>query len=195
MNRTDSAGESDQEWLLGAVEAVLMVVAEPVPPAALATAVGRPQTEVETALRQLQQEYQDAPRRHGMELREVAGGWRFYSAAEFGDVVETFVRDGQTARLTQAGLETLAVIAYRQPVSRGRISAIRGVNVDSVVRTLLTHGLVEESGRDEEGGATLYRTTTYFLERVGLGSLDELPPLAPYLPEMDALDDLDGELS
>src|SRR5699024_7031317 len=106
-----------------------------------------------------------------------------------------FVRDGQTARLTQAGLETLAVIAYRQPVSRGRISAIRGVNVDSVVRTLQTHGLIEESGRDSEAGATLYGTTTYFLERLGLGSLDEVPPLAPSRPEMDALDDLEGQLS
>src|SRR5690625_3764776 len=194
MSQASGAGAED-EWLLGAMEAVLMVVAEPLPAAALATAVDRPQEQVEEALSALQEEYRHSGRPRGMELREVGGGWRFYSAAEFSPVVESFVRDGQTARLTQAGLETLAVIASRQPVSRGRISAIRGVNVDSVVRTLQTHGLIEESGRDSEAGATLYRTTTYFLERIGLGSLDELPPLAPYLPEMDALDDLDGELS
>ena len=194
MSQASAAGAED-EWLLGAMEAVLMVVAEPLPAAALATAVDRPQEQVEEALSALQEEYRNSGRPRGMELREVGGGWRFYSAAEFSPVVEGFVRDGQTARLTQAGLETLAVIAYRQPVSRGRISAIRGVNVDSVVRTLQTHGLIEESGRDSEAGATLYGTTTYFLERLGLGSLDELPPLAPYLPEMDALDDLDGQLS
>src|SRR5699024_12439313 len=117
-------------------EAVLLVVAEPLPAAALATAVARPQEQVEEALSALQDEYRHSGRPRGMELREVAGGWRFYSAAEFGPVVEGFVRDGQTARLTQAGLETLAVIAYRQPGSRGRISAIRGANGASVVRAL-----------------------------------------------------------
>ena len=97
--------------------------------------------------------------------------------------------EGQQARLTQAALETLAVVAYKQPVSRARVSAIRGVNVDGVMRTLLTRGLVEEAGQDGETGANLYRTTTYFLERIGVASLDELPELAPYLPDMDDLED------
>jgi segregation and condensation protein B len=102
-------------------------------------------------------------------------------------VVERFVLDGQQARLTQAALETLAVVAYRQPVSRARVSAVRGVNVDGVMRTLVTRGLVEEAGTDGETGATLYRTTAHFLERIGLRGLDELPELAPFLPEIDAL--------
>jgi segregation and condensation protein B len=104
-------------------------------------------------------------------------------------VVEGFVLEGQQARLTQAALETLAVVAYKQPVSRARVSAIRGVNVDGVMRTLLSRGLVEEAGQDGETGANLYRTTTYFLERIGIGSLEELPELAPYLPDMDDLED------
>ena len=110
----------------------------------------------------------------GFELRNVAGGWRIYSRAEFADIVGAFVLEGQTARLTQAALETLAVIAYRQPVSRARVSAIRGVNVDSVVRTLTQRGLIEDAGTDPESGAVLYRTTSYFLERMGIGSVAEL---------------------
>ncbi len=119
----------------------------------------------------------------------MAGGWRFYTREEFAPVVEAFVLEGQQARLTQAALETLAVVAYKQPVSRARVSAIRGVNVDGVMRTLLTRGLVEEAGQDGEHGSMLYRTSSYFLERIGITSLDELPELAPYLPEMDDLED------
>ena len=107
---------------------------------------------------------------------------------------EELMLDGQQARLTQAALETLAVVAYKQPVSRARVSAIRGVNVDGVMRTLLTRGLVEEAGEDHSTGAHLYRTTTYFLERIGVTSLDELPELAPDLPDLDDLDDLEDEL-
>ena len=109
-------------------------------------------------------------------------------------MVEAFVLDGQQARLTQAALETLAVVAYKQPVSRARVSAIRGVNVDGVMRTLLTRGLVEEAGEDHSTGAHLYRTSAYFLERIGVTSLDELPELAPYLPDLEDLDDLEDEL-
>ena len=119
----------------------------------------------------------------------MAGGWRYYTREEYAAVVEAFVLEGQQARLTQAALETLAVVAYKQPVSRARVSAIRGVNVDGVMRTLLTRGLVEEAGQDDETGANLYRTTSYFLERIGVTSLDELPELAPYLPDMDDLED------
>jgi hypothetical protein len=111
------------------------------------------------------------------------GGWRFYSRPEYAPAVEGFVLDGQQARLTQAALETLAVVAYRQPVSRSRVSAVRGVNCDGVMRTLLQRGLVEEAGTEPETGAILYRTTNYFLERMGLRGLDELPELAPFLPE------------
>ncbi|MFT4263721.1 MAG: SMC-Scp complex subunit ScpB [Nocardioides sp.] len=169
------------------LEAVLMVADQPLDVATLATAVGYPADEVAAALTALAAEYAEQGR--GFDLRNVAGGWRFYTRDEFAHVVEGFVLEGQQARLTQAALETLAVVAYRQPVSRARVSAIRGVNVDGVMRTLLTRGLVEEAGSDPETGAHLYRTTGYFLERIGVTSIDELPELAPYLPEMDDLED------
>lgn len=165
-----------------ALEAVLMVADEPLDEIALASAVGYPEAEVSEALAALAGEYDEQGR--GFELRNVAGGWRFYTREEFAAVVEGFVLEGQQARLTQAALETLAVVAYQQPVSRARVSAVRGVNVDGVMRTLLNRGLVEEAGSDGEHGATLYRTTTYFLERIGILSLDELPELAPHLPEL-----------
>ncbi|MFN8191182.1 MAG: SMC-Scp complex subunit ScpB [Nocardioidaceae bacterium] len=169
------------------LEAILMVADEPLDEVSLASAVGYPVGDVTEALKALAADYADQGR--GFELRNVAGGWRYYTREEYAPVVEAFVLDGQQARLTQAALETLAVVAYKQPVSRARVSAIRGVNVDGVMRTLLTRGLVEEAGHDGEHGATLYRTSAYFLERIGITSLDELPELAPYLPEMDDLED------
>ena len=169
-----------------AIEAVLMVVDEPVPELSLAQVVERPTEEVAAELARLAQEYADQGR--GFELRKVAGGWRFYTRAECAPVVERFVRDGQQARLTQAALETLAVVAYRQPVSRARVAAVRGVNVDGVMRTLLARGLVEEAGQDPDSGAVLYRTTSYFLERMGMDSLDDLPDLGPYLPDVASVD-------
>jgi len=172
-----------------ALEAVLMVTDQPLDEIRLAQAVGRPVGEVARALRELAAEYTDQGR--GFELRDVGGGWRFYSRSDYADIVERFVVDGQQARLTTAALETLAVVAYRQPVSRARVSAIRGVNVDGVVRTLTSRGLVEEAGVDPESGAHLFRTTAYFLERMGLSSLDELPEIAPFLPEMA---EIEGEL-
>jgi len=168
------------------LEAILMVADQPLDQVTLASAVGYPVEEVAEALAALAAEYDEQGR--GFELRSVAGGWRFYTREEFAPVVEAFVLDGQQARLTQAALETLAVVAYKQPVSRARVSAIRGVNVDGVMRTLLTRGLVEEAGQDGETGANLYRTTGYFLERIGITSLDDLPELAPYLPDMADLD-------
>ncbi len=149
-----------------ALEAVLMVTDQPLDELRLAQAVERPAHEVAAALRELAAEYTEQGR--GFELRDVGGGWRFYSRPDYAELVERFVLDGQQARLTTAALETLAVISYRQPVSRARVSAIRGVNVDSVVRTLTSRGLVEEAGVDPESGAHLFRTTTYFLERMGL---------------------------
>ncbi|MBR7742368.1 SMC-Scp complex subunit ScpB [Phycicoccus sp. BSK3Z-2] len=172
----------------GALEAVLMVVDEPVTTLALASALEQPIDAVAAALADLEQGYEE--QRRGFTLREVGGGWRMYSRHEYAPVVEKFVLDGQQARLTQASLETLAVIAYRQPVSRSRVAAVRGVTVDGVIRTLLTRGLIEEVGQDEESTATLYGTTSYFLERLGLGSIEELPALAPYLPEVDVLDEI-----
>ncbi|PYG02159.1 condensin subunit ScpB [Georgenia satyanarayanai] len=181
---------------LAALEAILMVIDEPVPAAQLASVLGLPTGQVTELLTELAADYagERGGRPRGFELRELAGGWRVYSAPAYADVVGRFVVDGQTARLTQASLETLAVIAYRQPVSRGRVAAIRGVNVDGVVRTLLARGLIEEAGHDDDGGAVLYRTSSHFLERMGLGSLADLPPLAPYLPDLDTLDDLEGDL-
>jgi segregation and condensation protein B len=171
--------------LRAGLEAILLVVDEPVPEVTLAQILERPRDEVAATLRELAAEYTAQGR--GFDLREIAGGWRFYTRDVCAPLVERFVRDGQQARLTQAALETLAVIAYRQPVSRARVSAIRGVNSDGVIRTLTVRGLIEEAGHDPEHQAVLYRTTTYFLERLGLNSVDELPELAPYLP-----DDLEG---
>jgi segregation and condensation protein B len=172
----------------GALEAVLMVLDEPVTETTLGSALGITVAAVTDLLGGLQTDYDQAGR--GFQLRQVAGGWRIYSRAEYAGVVERFMLDGQTAKLTQAALETLAIVAYRQPVSRARVGAVRGVNVDAVMRTLLTRGLVEEAGHDHETGAVLYRTTTYFLHRIGLTSVEDLPALAPYLPEMDALEDI-----
>jgi segregation and condensation protein B len=181
--------------LRASLEAILLVVDEPVPEIVIAQVLERPREEVAAALRDLAASY-DAEQR-GFDLREVAGGWRYYTRAECAPVVERFVRDGQEVRLTQAALETLAVVAYRQPVNRARVSAVRGVNCDSVLRTLTLRGLVEEAGTESETGAILYRTTGYFLERLGLASLAELPDLAPFLPEHvedveDAVDERQG---
>ncbi|WP_234986619.1 SMC-Scp complex subunit ScpB [Demequina sp. NBRC 110055] len=174
--------------LAGAIEAILMVVDEPVAAADLATALDVPTEQVIDTLHALRDEYANPDRPRGFELREVDERWRIYSSRLYADAVGAFVVDGQSARLSQAALETLAVVAYRQPVTRGQVSQVRGVNVDSVMKTLAARGLVTEVG--EVAGALQYGTTTEFLERMGLGSLDELPELAPYLPD---LADIDGE--
>lgn len=182
----DAPAEFGAPSLSAGIEAILLVVDEPVSAMTLAQVLERPTGEVEEALGVLVLDYDRAER--GFELREVAGGWRLYTRASCAAVVERFVVDGQQARLTQAALETLAVVAYRQPVSRARISAVRGVNVDGVIRTLLSRGLVEESGAETDSGAILYRTTSVFLERLGLRSADELPALAPLLPDIESID-------
>jgi segregation and condensation protein B len=178
---------SAEPTLRAGLEAILLVVDEPVPEVTLAQILERPRDEVAGTLRELAAEYSAQGR--GFDLREIAGGWRFYTRDVCAPLVERFVTDGQQARLTQAALETLAVVAYRQPVSRARVSAIRGVNSDGVIRTLTLRGLIEEAGHDPEHQAVLYRTTTYFLERLGLNTVDELPDLAPYLP--DDIDDIE----
>jgi segregation and condensation protein B len=167
--------------LRGALEAILLVVDEPVPDGTLADVLETTATEVIAELEALAVEYAQA--RRGFELRRAAGGWRLYTRGDYAAYVERFVLDGQSVRLTQAALETLAVVAYRQPVTRSRMAAIRGVNCDGVVRTLVTRGLIEECGTQPESGAFLYRTTQLFLEKLGLDSIDQLPPLAPFLPD------------
>lgn len=174
--------------LAAALEALLLLADEPMSVVDLAQATRQPVDEVGVVLANLASEYTQEGR--GFDLREVAGGWRYYTRAECSPVVERWVVDGQNARLTQASLETLAVIAYRQPVSRGRVAAIRGVNVDGVIKTLLTRGLIEEAGHEDESHAILYRTTSYFLERLGIASLEELPPIAEHLPDLSELDEV-----
>ena len=192
----DELGEpmsDDLPPVRAALEAVLLVVDEPVAEVMLAQVVERPTEEVAALLRELAAEYDEQER--GFELRNVSGGWRLYTRADCAPYVERFVRDGQQARLTQAALETLAVIAYRQPVTRSRIAGIRGVNVDAVVRTLVSRGLVTEVGAERESGAILYGTTPYFLERLGLDDLAQLPPLGEYLPDPYSLDEDDVSTS
>lgn len=171
----------------GAIEAILMVVDEPVAPADIASALDVPEPQIIAELEALRDEYANPDNPRGFELRATDGRWRFYSSPLYADVVGAFIVDGQSARLSQAALETLAVVAYRQPVTRGQVSQIRGVNVDTVMKTLSARGLITEIG--ELGGAVLFGTTTQFLERLGLSSLDELPPLAPFLPDLASIDE------
>jgi segregation and condensation protein B len=186
----DGPAELDGPGLRASLEAILLVADEPVPAVVLAQVLERPTGEITELLHATAAAYTIEER--GFDLREIAGGWRFYTREECAPVVERFVSEGQEVRLTQAALETLAVVAYRQPVSRARVSAVRGVNCDGVMRTLTLRGLVEDFGTDPETGAILYRTTSYFLERLGLASLEELPDLAPFLPD-DVDDVADGE--
>jgi segregation and condensation protein B len=172
----------DTGWTRRSLEAILLVADEPVPAATLAELVGARLTQVEALLIDLAGEY--AGQGRGFVLRAVAGGWRLYTHPATREVVETYLRAGQQSRLTRAALETLAVIAYRQPVTRHQVAAVRGVNVDGVFRTLASRGLIQEVGREEgPGQAALYRTTPAFLEQLGLNSLDQLPPIKDYLPE------------
>jgi segregation and condensation protein B len=183
------APDQSRPALRPSLEAILLVADEPVPASVLGQIVGEDEGTLAVELRAMAAAYSAEQR--GFDLREVGGGWRFYTRPEYAAVVEKFVSDGQEVRLTQAALETLAVVAYRQPVSRARVSAVRGVNCDGVMRTLVLRGLVEEGGNDPDTGAVLFQTTGYFLERLGLADLDDLPELAPFLPEhLD--DELDG---
>jgi segregation and condensation protein B len=186
---TENGGTQEGPGLRASLEAILLVADEPVPVVVLAQVLERPRSAVEAELRDLAASY--AAEGRGFDLREIAGGWRFYTREDCAPLVERFVSDGQEVRLTQAALETLAVVAYRQPVSRARVSAVRGVNCDGVMRTLVLRGLTQEAGTDSETGAILYRTTGYFLERLGLASLDDLPDLAPFLPEN--IEDIEDE--
>ncbi|MBB2943154.1 segregation and condensation protein B [Actinoplanes lutulentus] len=171
----------DDAELAAALESIMLVVDEPVGELQLAQVMEQPVERIARTLEDVSARYTAAG--NGIDLRRVAGGWRLYTRPEYAPYVERFVLDGQSVRLTQAALETLSVVAYKQPVTRSRISAIRGVNCDGVMRTLVTRGLIEECGTEPETGAYLYRTTVLFLEKLGLNTVDQLPPLAPFLPD------------
>ncbi|WP_216206625.1 SMC-Scp complex subunit ScpB [Amycolatopsis aidingensis] len=179
---------SEDSALEAALETLLLVVDSPATEESLADALEQEVGRVAAALGTMATRFTE--RGSGIDLRRVAEGWRFYTRDTYAPYVEKFLLDGQRSKLTRAALETLAVVAYRQPVTRARVAAVRGVNVDGVIRTLLARGLIEETGTDSETGGTLYVTTELFLERLGLSSLSELPPIAPLLPEVDSIDDL-----
>lgn len=177
-----------------AIEALLMVADEPQSIVGLATALGRPVHDVHDAVERLARDYdgRDGTVRRGFELREVGGGWRFYVREEFDAIVADYVNQQNPSRLSQAALETLAVIAYKQPISRSAIASIRAVNVDSVVRTLLGRGLITELFTDSETGAINYGTTDLLLDQLGINSLDELPLISPLLA--DGQEGFDGDV-
>jgi segregation and condensation protein B len=178
--------EVDTARVLASVEAILFITDAPISPMAIAAGIDQPIDIVLAALADIEASY--LARNSGIELRRIADGVRLYTREDLAPVVEQYLREGQRTRLTQAALETVAVVAYRQPITRARISAIRGVSVDGVIRTLLTRGLIVEVGMEQDSNGTLYATTDAFLEKMGLASLDELPSLAPLLPELDGLD-------
>ncbi|MEJ9080815.1 SMC-Scp complex subunit ScpB [Gordonia malaquae] len=188
----DELDRLDDDDLRSALEAVLLVVDTPVTTEELANAVEDEVKRVRDMLTRMSRDLTDAG--SGIDLRYAGDGWRFYTRSEYAPYVERLLLDGTRSKLTRAALETLAVVAYRQPVTRARVSAIRGVNVDGVMRTLVARGLVNEVGNDPQTTGTLYATSEMFLERLGLASLSELPDLAPLLPDVDVIDDLGDEL-
>lgn len=181
------------DQLGSALEALLLVVDTPVPVESLATALQQSVQRIEDMLRRMAADL--TARDSGIDLREAGGGWRMYTRAKFAPYVEQLLLDGTRSKLTRAALETLAVVAYRQPVTRARVSAVRGVNVDAVIRTLAARGLIIEAGNDSDSGATTFATTELFLERLGLSSLSDLPDIAPLLPDVDVIDDITETLS
>ncbi|MFC7449978.1 SMC-Scp complex subunit ScpB [Rhodococcus daqingensis] len=182
----------EDDELEAALESMLLVVDSPASNEVLASAVGDSAERVEATLRRMSAALTE--RRSGIDLRYAGDGWRFYTRNEYAPYVERLLLDGARSKLTRAALETLAVIAYRQPLTRARVSAVRGVNVDGVMRTLLARGLISEAGVDSETNATTYSTTELFLERLGLASLADLPALAPLLPDVDVIDDISDDM-
>lgn len=177
--------------LRSVLEALLLVVDIPATESQLAHAANVEASAVSETLRSWQAELDGAA--SGMDLRSTAEGWRLYTRREYAPYVERLLLDGTRAKLSRAALETLAVIAYRQPVTRARVSAVRGVNVDGVVRTLSARGLIVEAGQDPDSGGLLYRTTELFLDRMGLKGIDELPDIAPLLPDIDVVDEMSDD--
>ncbi|OBI48002.1 SMC-Scp complex subunit ScpB [Mycobacterium sp. E796] len=186
------AAPMDADELGSVLEALLLVVDTPVTVEALGAATGQPVYRIAAKLQQMSEEL--AERESGIDLRQNSEGWRMYTRARFAPYVEKLLLDGARSKLTRAALETLAVVAYRQPVTRARVSAVRGVNVDAVMRTLLARGLITEAGVDDDTGATTFATTELFLERLGLESLGDLPDIAPLLPDVDTIEDLTESL-
>jgi len=176
-----------------AVEAIVMVSSEPVPSELMAQLLEQPITVIEAVLGELSSAYEEAG--HGFQLANVAGGWRFQSHPTMAPYVERFVLDGQRARLSSAALETLAIIAYKQPISRLQIASIRGVDPDAVMRTLHSRGYIAPVGRDPgPGQALMWGTTPLFLEKLGLASLDDLPSVASFVPDANLVEALEKTL-
>ncbi|MDJ0428891.1 SMC-Scp complex subunit ScpB [Rhodococcus fascians] len=192
LEDVDESGELDDNTLAAALEAVLLIVDTPASDEQLASAVGSSVARVRAALNRMAAELTE--RRSGIDLRYAGDGWRFYTRTAYAPYVERLLLDGARSKLTRAALETLAVIAYRQPLTRARVSAVRGVNVDGVMRTLLARGLISEAGTDPETTGTMYCTTELFLERLGLASLGDLPKLAPLLPGVDLIDEISDSM-
>lgn len=188
----DLSAELDEDDLGRVLEALLLVVDTPVSAETLASVTEQPVYRVNAQLAKLASEL--SARQSGIDLREMGGGWRMYTRSRFAPYVERLLLDGARSKLTRAALETLAVVAYRQPVTRARVSAVRGVNVDAVIRSLLARGLITEAGTDSDTGATTFATTELFLERLGLSSLAELPDIGPLLPDIDVIDELSETL-
>lgn len=186
------AFELDDTRLDAVLESLLLVVDSPAEVAQLASVTGTDPDRVEQRLQVMSAAL--TARASGIDLRYAGDGWRFYTRQEFAPYVERLLLDGARTKLTRAALETLAIVAYRGPLTRARISAVRGVNVDGVVRTLLARGLIAEAGPDPDTNATRYSTTELFLERLGLSSLSDLPELAPLLPDVDLIDDISESL-
>ena len=191
----DDSTPVELDDLSGAIEALLMVADQPLAAVVVAQTVGVPLSRVNEAIGALQSDYNGelgGPRR-GFEVREVGGGWRIYAREEFDDVVLSMLHDDSPQRLSQQALETLAVIAYKQPVTRSQVSAVRAVNVDTVMRTLVARGLITEHSTDSETGAIFYQTTPLLVEYLGIESLEQLPPISPLLDDgRSGFDDVEG---
>jgi len=188
-----ATAEMDDDELEAVLEALLLVVDTPATVEQLAAATEQPASRVAEKLKAMSERL--TARNSGIDLREAGGGWRMYTRAQYAPYVERLLLDGSRSKLTRAALETLAVVAYRQPVTRARVSAVRGVNVDAVMRTLVARGLITEAGTDPDTGATTFATTELFLERLGLTSLADLPDIAPLLPDVDVIDDISESLT
>lgn len=188
MTTNETAQPNTQDDLHAAVESILMITDSPISLVALATALEQPVNVVRDIVLELQADYNgtNGSRMRGFELREVGGGWRIFVRPDFDWAIRMFVANENPTKLSQAALETLAVIAYKQPISRGQVASIRAVNVDSVVKTLLSRGLITELYTDSETGAVHFGTTDLMLELLGINSLDELPPLSPHLPDANS---------
>jgi len=183
-----------QEQLPQALEALLMVADQPLSILQMAQVTGAPRDTVTQVIRALQADYagESGKEVRGFELREVGGGYRIYARRDWDHLVRSMLHDDSPQRLSQQALETLAVIAYKQPVTRSQVSAVRAVNVDSVMRTLIARGLIDEHSTDSETGAIFYQTTPLLLEYLGIDSLEQLPPLSPLLSDgREGFDDVD----